>query len=62
MKTIEDSPREEEEAEEGGPFTMDIALRPKKTNMLRQLFKRKKESDVKEKEKGSRRSVVSVLV
>jgi len=60
MKTIEDSPREEEEAEEGGPFTMDISLRPKKANMLRQLFKRKKDRD--EQEKGSRKSVVSVLV
>lgn len=63
MKTIEDRPREEEEDGEG-PFTTDVAIRPKKANMLRMLFKRKKERDEKEREgkESSKRSVVSVMV
>ncbi|KAM7215883.1 hypothetical protein V8F06_008739 [Rhypophila decipiens] len=63
MKTIEDSPREEDGDGEGS-FTMDVALRPKKANMLRMLFKRKKERDEKEKagKESSKRSVVSVMV
>ncbi|KAK3315709.1 hypothetical protein B0H66DRAFT_269833 [Apodospora peruviana] len=55
VKTIEERKDEEEDGEDGE--TMDVVLRPKKNNMLKQLFKKKKDKDDKE-----HRTAVSVLV